>query len=287
MTVIVANLSSSSPNLPGSQSSLPKPRPRWDVIVPTVIMHLLALLALLPSNFSWPAIGVAVGLHVVTIGLGISFGFHRLATHRSLQVPRWLEYFLIFCGTLAGQGAVMGWVGYHRAHHLYADEVLDPHDSTKGLWWSHISWLMHTVPLRAELPRLTQDIAQDRFYQFCHRYYIALQVVLGLLLFAWGGMPFVVWGIFVRLFVGFHSTCCVNSVCHTFGYRSHDTGDRSTNCWWVALLTFGEGWHNNHHACQYSARYGWQWWEVDMVWWVIVGLRRLGLATKVKATLKP
>lgn len=257
-------------------------RPRWKVIVSTGMLHLLALLALFPSNFSWRAVGVALFLHWVTIGLGVSLGFHRLATHRSLQVPKWLEYCLIFCGTLAGQGGVLGWVGHHRAHHLYTDQRLDPHDSTQGFWWSHISWLMHEVPIRTELSRLTQDITHDLFYQFCQKHYIAMLVGLTVLMYALGGMPFVVWGIFVRLFVGFHSTCFVNSVCHKFGYRSHDTGDRSTNCWWVALLAFGEGWHNNHHACQYSARFGWRWWEIDLVWLTIRLLQTLGWATKVR-----
>jgi stearoyl-CoA desaturase (delta-9 desaturase) len=102
------------------------------------------------------------------------------------------------------------------------------------------------------------------------------------LLYALGGLPFVVWGIFVRLFVGFHSTCFVNSACHKFGYRTHATTDRSTNCWWVALLTFGEGWHNNHHALQSSPRYGWRWWEIDGVWLMIQLLEKLGLATNLK-----
>ncbi len=259
------------------------PRPRVEVILPTIAMHLLTLLVFIPGTFSWSAVGVAIGLHIVTIGLGISMGFHRLASHRSFQVPKWLEYGLILCGTLAGQGAVLGWVGYHRAHHLHVDQPLDPHDSTQGLWWSHISWLMHTVPIQGELPRLTQDIADDPVYQFCHQHYLVLQAALGVLLYLLGGLPWVVWGIFVRLFVGFHSTCFVNSVCHKFGYRSHDTLDRSTNCWWVALLTFGEGWHNNHHACQSSARYGWRWWEVDLVWLTIRFLQMVGLATKVRA----
>jgi sn-1 stearoyl-lipid 9-desaturase len=262
--------------------TLALPRPRWLIISITIALHLGALLAFVPSYFSWNAVGVAVLLHCLTIGLGISLGFHRLATHRSFRTPKWLEYFFILCGTLAGQGAVLGWVGYHRAHHAHTDLDLDPHDSTKGLWWSHISWLMHEVPMYSELPRLTQDIMDDPFYRFCHKYYILMQIVLGVILYLLGGIPFVVWGIFVRLFVGFHSTCSVNSICHKFGYRSHDTSDRSTNCWWVALLTFGEGWHNNHHACQYSARYGWQWWEIDMVWWTVSVLERLGLATKVK-----
>ncbi|MEO1404484.1 MAG: fatty acid desaturase [Cyanobacteria bacterium J06635_1] len=258
------------------------PRPRWSIIISTTVLHLLTLLALLPSNFSWAAVGVAVLLHCITIGLGISLGFHRLASHRSFQVPRWLEYFFIFCGTLAGQGAVLGWVGYHRLHHLHTDKELDPHDATKGLWWSHISWLMHTVPTRSQRPRFTQDIGDDPFYLFCHNYYIALQVALGVVLYALGGWPFVIWGIFVRLFVGFHSTCFVNSVCHKFGYQSHDTGDLSTNCWWVALLTFGEGWHNNHHACQSSPQFGQKWWEIDLVWQTVRLLRAVGLATKVK-----
>lgn len=258
------------------------PRPRWSIIIPTVTLHLLTLLALVPSNFSWAAVGVAAFLHFIIQGLGISLGFHRLASHRSLQVPKWLEYFFVFCGTLAGQGAVFGWVGYHRLHHLYTDQDLDPHDSTKGLWWSHISWLMHTVPTRNQRDRFTQDIDRDPFYQFCHNYYIALQFALGVLLFALGGWPFVVWGIFVRLFVGFHSTCFVNSTCHKFGYRTHLTDDRSTNCWWVSALTFGEGWHNNHHARQSSAQFGQRWWEVDIVWQIIRLLRGVGLATKVQ-----
>lgn len=241
----------------------------------------------MPNYFSWSAVAVALFLHWLTIGLGISLGFHRLASHRSLQVPKWLEYFLIFCGTLAGQGGVLGWVGYHRTHHLHTDQPLDPHDSTRGLWWSHISWLMHEIPAQTELSRLTQDITHDPFYRFCHKHYVALQVGLAVLLYGLGGMPFLVWGIFGRLFIGFHCTCCVNSICHKFGYRTYATGDRSTNCWWVALLTFGEGWHNNHHACQYAAQYGWQWWEVDITWLTIRLLQNLGLATKVRVVQKP
>lgn len=261
------------------------PRPRWDVITFTIALHLAALFAIFPANFSWSAVGVAVVLHVLTIGLGISLGFHRLATHRSFKVPKWLEYFFILCGTLAGQGAVKGWVGYHRMHHLYADRQGDPHDSSQGFWWSHIGWLMHTIPSSGELRRFTQDINGDPFYEFCHKHYIALQVVLGVFLYALGGMPWVIWGIFVRLFVGFHSTCFVNSACHMVGYRSHEVEDTSTNCWWVALLTFGEGWHNNHHANQSSVRYGWRWWELDMVWLTVWFLQSIGLATQVKATL--
>lgn len=262
------------------------PSPRLKVILFTSILHLAVLLVFLPHTFSWGAVGVAVFLHWMTIGLGISFGFHRLATHRSLQVPKWLEYFLILCGTLALQGGVFGWVGYHRIHHLYSDQEGDPHNSRDGFWWSHINWLMHTVPSKNEYPRFIKDIADDPFYRFCHRYYIELQVALAVILYFLGGWSFVIWGIFVRLFVGLHSTMFVNSACHMIGYRSHDTKDTSTNCWWVALLTCGEGWHNNHHAFQYSARHGLQWWEIDVTWMTIRLLQILRLATNVKLAQK-
>lgn len=257
-------------------------RRRWPVIIATVVLHAGALSALLPGTFSWGAVWVAVLLHGITIGLGVALGFHRLASHRSFRVPKWLEYSLIFCGTLAAQGGVIGWVGYHRLHHRHTDQVLDPHDSTRGFWWSHIDWLMHEVPSRQSMVPYIRDINGDRFYQFCHRHYIALQIALAILLYILGGTPFVVWGIFVRLFIGFHSTCCVNSVCHLWGYRSHAVSDHSTNCWWVALLTFGEGWHNNHHAVQSSAQAGVHWWEIDLAWQVVRLFTLLGWATHVK-----
>jgi sn-1 stearoyl-lipid 9-desaturase len=262
-------------------------RPRWYVIVTTILQHLAIIPAFFPVFFNWSAVGVALLLHFITMGLGISLGFHRLATHRSFKAPKWLEYFFVLCGTLAAQGSVMGWVGYHRMHHLHSDQPEDPHDSSKGFWWSHMGWLMYDIPNEPERYRLTRDIADDPFYVFCHNYHTQLQIALGFLLYGIGGWPFVVWGIFVRLFVGHHATFFVNSACHILGYRSHDSKDTSTNCWWVALLTFGEGWHNNHHAYQSSARFGLDWWELDMVWWVIWGLEKLGLVSNVKtATIK-
>lgn len=245
-------------------------------------IHVVALLALLPSNFSWGAVGVAFVLYWLTAGIGITLGFHRLVTHRSFQTPKWVEYFLVFCGTLACQGGPIQWVGLHRVHHKYSDTIPDPHDSNKGFWWSHIGWMLRKIPADKDVPRYTQDIYDDPFYQFCQKYFILIQVALGLLLFLWGGWSYVLWGIFVRLVVVFHFTWFVNSATHKFGYKSHESNDNSRNCWWVALLTFGEGWHNNHHAYQYSARHGLQWWEIDLTWMTIRLLQGLGLATDIK-----
>jgi len=254
----------------------------WETLLFMVGVHLIALLALLPQFFSWQAIGITLALHFITGCLGITLGWHRLIAHRSFQVPLWLEYFFVLCGSLACQMGPISWIGLHRHHHLYSDQPNDHHDSNKGFWWSHIGWLFFDVPAKTEIPRFTKDLSEDPVYQFCERYFLAMQVPLGVVLYLLGGWSFVIWGIFVRLVVVYHCTWFVNSATHKFGYRSHETDDKSTNCWWVALVTYGEGWHNNHHAFQYSARHGLQWWEIDVTWMLIKSLELLGLARNVK-----
>ncbi len=254
----------------------------WVVITYMAFIHLAALFALLPSNFNWTAVGLMIFFHWVTGGLGVTLGWHRLVTHRSFQTPKWLEYFLVLCGTISCQGGVIDWVGLHRIHHLHSDTKPDPHDSHQGFWWSHMAWMLHKIPADQEIPKFTKDISGDRVYQFLDKYFVLIQVVLGLLLYALGGWPFVVWGIFVRLVLVFHCTWFVNSATHKFGYRTYESNDCSKNCWWVALLTYGEGWHNNHHAYQYSARHGMKWWEIDLTWMTIQFLQQLGLAKNVK-----
>jgi sn-1 stearoyl-lipid 9-desaturase len=252
------------------------------MIIALVIFHIGAVCAFLPGIFSWQAVGVAVLLHWITGGLGITLGWHRLLSHRSFQVPKWLEYFFALCGTLALQGGIIWWVGLHRHHHLHSDQDVDHHDSKKGFLWSHVRWMCYEIPAESDIPRFTKDLVNDRFYNFLNDYFFPLQVVLGVILYAIGSWPFVFWGVFARLVVVYHCTWLVNSATHKFGYRNFDTTDNSTNCWWVALTTYGEGWHNNHHAYQYSARHGMKWWEIDITWITIQVLQLLGLATKVK-----
>jgi sn-1 stearoyl-lipid 9-desaturase len=254
----------------------------WTMIIALVIFHIGAVCAFLPGIFSWQAVGVAVLLHWITGGLGITLGWHRLLSHRSFQVPKWLEYFFALCGTLALQGGIIWWVGLHRHHHLHSDQDVDHHDSKKGFLWSHVRWMCYEIPAESDIPRFTKDLVNDRFYNFLNDYFFPLQVVLGVILYAIGSWPFVFWGVFARLVVVYHCTWLVNSATHKFGYRNFDTTDNSTNCWWVALTTYGEGWHNNHHAYQYSARHGMKWWEIDITWITIQVLQLLGLATKVK-----
>jgi stearoyl-CoA desaturase (delta-9 desaturase) len=263
-----------------------KPPMAWATTLFMVGVHLGALLAFLPSAFSWSAVGLCLFLHWLTAGCGITLGWHRLLTHRSFQTPKWLEYFLVFCGTLAMQGGPIWWVGLHRHHHLYSDQDIDHHDATKGFWWSHMQWMFYEVPAEQEIPRFTKDIADDPVYRFLDKYFVLVQAVFAIVLYLMGGLPFLVWGGFVRLVLVYHTTWLVNSATHKFGYRTYDSGDRSTNCWWVALIAYGEGWHNNHHAFQYSARHGLRWWEIDLTWMMIRGLQMLGLAQKIKLVEK-
>lgn len=254
----------------------------WPTFAYIASIHLVALLAFLPNFFSWSAVGVALIMHWVTGGLGVTLGYHRLLTHRSFQVPKWLEYFFAFCGTLSAQGSVIDWVGLHRMHHKYSDNNPDPHDSNKGFWWSHMGWMIHEIPAEKDIPKFTQDINSDPVYQFLSKYFILIQVAFGLFLYAIGGWSFVIWGVFVRLVAVFHCTWFVNSATHKFGYQTYESNDQSRNCWWVALLTYGEGWHNNHHAYEYSARHGLNWWELDITWMTIRFLEIIGLAKNVK-----
>jgi stearoyl-CoA desaturase (delta-9 desaturase) len=260
--------------------TLDKPVPDWPVIVFLGAVHLFALSAFLPSTFSWSAVTVALVLHWLTAGVGVTLGYHRLITHRGFQAPKWVEYVLLFCGILACQSP-LEWVAKHRMHHRYSDTAEDPHDINKGFWWTHVGWILHKLPGDQDMGKYVKDIADDPVYRFFDRTMLIWQLLLGIGLFLIGGLPFVVWGIFVRLVAVYHSTWFVNSATHKFGYQSYDAGDQSTNCWWVALISYGEGWHNNHHAFPRSARHGLRWWEVDITWWMVCGLRALGLAKKI------
>jgi fatty-acid desaturase len=248
-------------------------------------LHLGALAALIPGTFTWPALLVAGALCYVTSAIGVSLGFHRTLTHRSLECPRWLEYVLATCGTLSLQGGPLDWVATHRVHHANADREGDPHNVHRGLRWAHVEWLYRkndARPSEAEQRRLAPDLFRVPFYRFLERTALLWQLALAMLLFTAGGWPFVIWGIFVRVVVTYHLTWLVNSAAHYSGYRTFTTGDRSTNNWWVALLTWGEGWHNNHHAFPFSARHGLRRFEIDLTWYAIRILTILRLANNVK-----
>ncbi|KAK9281646.1 hypothetical protein L1049_004549 [Liquidambar formosana] len=245
-------------------------------------MHLLSIFA--PFQFNWAAIWTAVTLYVVTGLFGITLSFHRNLSHRSFKLPKWLEYLFAYCGVQALQGNPIDWVSTHRYHHQFCDSERDPHSPLEGFWFSHMSWLFDTsfVIERCGKPNNVGDLERQPFYRFLQSTYIVHPIALGILLYSLGGFPFLVWGMGVRIVWVYHITWLVNSACHVWGKQAWNTGDLSRNNWWVALLAFGEGWHNNHHAFEYSARHGLEWWQLDMTWYVVRFLQAIGLATDVK-----
>ncbi len=248
------------------------------------LIHIGALGIFLPMFFSWSAVGVAVALYVVT-ALGITLGFHRLLTHRSLSVSKPVEYALAVLGTLALQGGPVEWVAQHRKHHAHTDRAGDPHNAHRGMKWAHFEWLFRTNADRLSpeaRARWAPDLIKAPFYRALETLNVPMQLAVGATLFAFGGWSWVIWGLFARLVFVYHSTWLVNSAAHDSGYQTYRTNDLSTNNWFVAMLTFGEGWHNNHHAFPSSARHGLRWFEFDPTYWAIKALSALKLARNVK-----
>jgi sn-1 stearoyl-lipid 9-desaturase len=276
-------MSDASVTLAAAQSIAPRTRFAYLQFGFLVALHLATVAAIWQTT--WAAVGVCVLLHALTGGLGICVGWHRLLTHRSFKCPRAVEYTLALLGTLTMQGGPIDWVAHHRKHHQFSDKPGDPHSAREGFWWSHVLW-MFWVPTKEGTRELTQrytpDLVRVPFYRFLGRTFVGLSVVLGILLYLLGGWPFVVWGVFVRNVLTFHHTFLVNSASHAFGYRTFPTDDLSTNCWWVALFSYGEGWHNNHHAFPTSARHGLKRWELDASYAVIRLLESVGLAWDIR-----
>jgi fatty-acid desaturase len=236
-------------------------------------------------TFSWTNLSVALVLYWVSVGLGISMGYHRLHTHRGFKTFKLFDYFLAVCGTLTLEGGPIFWVATHRLHHQYSDEPEDPHTPRVSGFWAHIGWIMFGEASHndtARMARYAPDLAKDPFYRWLSTYHWVPLTVIGFTLLALGGWGLVNWAIFLRVVVGLHSTWLVNSATHMWGRRRFATIDDSRNTWWVALLTFGEGWHNNHHAHPTSARHGLAWYEFDVTWLELKVLRALGLVWDVR-----
>jgi len=255
----------------------------WTTTSFMLLFHVGAIAALF--FFSWKALAIAVVLYWVAGSLGIGMGYHRLLTHRGYKTHRWIEYFLTTCGTLALEGGPIAWVATHRIHHQNTDKEGDPHSPQDGGIWAHMGWIITGQAMHqntAELLPYVPDLRKQKFYMWISKYHWVPITTLAVITLALGGVSVMLWAVFLRTVLGLHSTWLVNSATHMWGSRRFLTTDTSTNSFWVAILTFGEGWHNNHHAVPVAAKHGLAWYEIDMNWWGIATLRALGLAWDIK-----
>ncbi len=263
----------------------------WLTMVVIIVFHIGALAAFF--FFSWQRLAVMAVLYVMAINVGIGMCYHRLLTHRGYQTPKWVEYLMSICATLSLEGGPIFWVSTHRVHHQLSDHEGDPHTPREGGWWAHAGWILFGEALHAQteiLKRYSPDLSKDRFHVWLSKYHWLPITASGLLLLAggwiWGGwingVAMVLWGVLLRVTLGLHATWLVNSATHLWGSRRFQTRDDSRNNWWVALLTGGEGWHNNHHAHPVSARHGLKWYEIDPNFWGIWLLSKVGLARKIQ-----
>lgn len=275
----------------------------WRYAIALGLVHVLALLALIPWFFSWSGLIVGVIGHFAFGMMGITIGYHRLLTHQGFTCPKWLEHTLAVLGICTLQDSPARWVAIHRVHHKHSDEQPDPHSPLVNFFWGHMGWLFVQNRDHRDVncyERYVRDLLRDPFYLRLERnslwlgvYVLHALAFLGLgFVVGWLttgsvdrgtqlGLSWLVWGVLVRTVFVLHGTWAVNSITHIWGYRNYETSDNSRNNWLVAVMAHGEGWHNNHHADQRAASHGHRWWEFDMSWWVIRALEAVGLARNV------
>ncbi len=272
-----------------------------NVVVTVVPLALLGLAVFLAwgNSLHWQDLVVLAISYLLTV-VGITVGYHRLFTHRSFKTGRALRALFAVLGSAAVEGPVIEWVATHRKHHRFSDVAGDPHSphteqgvgwrgAIRGLFHAHVGWMFRGVD-RANPQRYAKDLLADPILRVVDRMFL-LWVVVGLA-FPFGlgvaltgsivgGLTGLLWGGAVRILFLHHATFSINSLCHFFGRRRFPTGDQSRNLAWLALPTFGEAWHNNHHAFPTSAHHGLTRWQLDPGGWLIDALERLGLAWDV------
>ena len=271
----------------------------WFLIV-IIGIHVLALSVFLPSIFVWWGIPLVLTGNFIFGSLGVNLGYHRMLTHRSVRFPLLLERLWVLLGVCCLEGSPLWWACVHRIHHQYSDQPGDPHSPSRSLFWGHMQWIFTVDPRRFSLETYAKyipDLVQDPFLSWLHRrhawfvVYVVHAILIAGIGFGIGflvndnlaaavlfGTQVFVWAVLVRTAYVWHVTWLVNSFSHRWGYRSYGTDDQSRNNFIVALLTNGEGWHNNHHAAPRACSQGHRWWEIDLTFIVVQMLQSIGLA---------
>ena len=268
-------------------------RVEWLRTLPFIGMHLMCA-GVIWVGVSSTALLVAAALYALRL-VAITGFYHRYFSHRTFRTSRALQFVFAVLGTMAVQRGPLWWAAHHRHHHAHADEADDSHSPAQhGFWWSHVGWFMNRSNFRTR-SEMIRDLMRYPELRFLDRFDIVPPIALAALLFFGGnaladaypqlgtsGAQLLIWGFFISTVVLHHVTFTVNSLAHRFGRRRYATRDDSRNNWWIALLTFGEGWHNNHHHFPGSVRQGFYWWEIDLTYYLLRAMAACGLIWDLK-----
>ncbi len=266
----------------------------WLRALPFVLLH-LACLAAISTGVSAVALTVAGASYAVRM-FAITAFYHRGFAHRTFRTSRAVQFLFAMIGASCAQRGPLWWAAHHRNHHLRADTPLDPHSpGIHGFLWSHMGWFLTPRAFQTEIGRV-RDLARYPELRWLDRYDVAMPILLAVTMYGLGvllkhsaprlhtdGAQMLVWGFFISTVILFHATVTINSLAHRFGSRRFETNDDSRNNLWLALLTFGEGWHNNHHRYPGAAHQGFRWWEVDLTWYGLRAMAAVGLVRDLKA----
>ena len=269
----------------------------WARSIPFLLMHVGVLLVFL-VDFSWVAVGFAVGFYVIRM-LAITGFYHRYFAHRAFKTSRWFQFFGGCVGAASVQRGPLWWAAHHRDHHLHSDTDQDVHSpKLTGFWFSHVGWFMTKEHFELKVDRI-RDFAKFPELMFITKYDIVIPALFALLCYGIGwswpllfpdatgpwaltGWQMIAYSFFASTFCLYHATFCVNSVAHLWGTRPYKTTDTSRNNALISLLVMGEGWHNNHHHYQSAAKNGFLWWQFDPTYWVLKVLSWVGLVWDLK-----
>jgi stearoyl-CoA desaturase (delta-9 desaturase) len=246
--------------------------------VPFALVHVAAVAGVLLVPFSWKLVGLCVALYYARMA-ATTIGYHRYFSHRSFKTSRAWQFVLAFLAETSAQKGALWWAAHHREHHRYSDQPGDPHSPKQGFWESHVLWILRDGSAET---REIKDFSKYPELRFLNTWHLLPPVLLAVALFAFGGLPALVWGFFMSTVLLWHGTFLVNSVNHVWGSRRYATTDTSRNNGFLALLTMGEGWHNNHHHYMASANQGFFWWEVDPSYYLIRAMQAAGLVWDVR-----
>ena len=235
--------------------------------IPFFAVHLVAIAAFF-TPFHWKYVALSLAMYYIGMFF-VTAGYHRYFSHRSFKTSRVFQFVLAFMAQSSAQKGVLWWAAHHRAHHQYSDTDKDLHSPTlDGFWWSHVGWILSDVNNMTDIARI-RDFAKFPELRFLNKHFLVPPVTLAVAMFLIGGWPALLWGFFISTILLWHGTFCVNSLTHVFGRQRYKTTDTSRNSFLVALITMGEGWHNNHHHYMASTRQGFFWWEFDPTYYIL------------------